>query len=144
MVWGLIASMYIGNIILLIINIGFIPPMVWAMDRILPYMRLVVLILALVGVYGFRNATLDVVVMLTFAVLGIFMKRYEFPLAPVVLGLILGDRAELSLRQSLTISQNDLSIFFTHRISAVLLIVAFISFFLPVISKALGRMRSTE
>jgi putative tricarboxylic transport membrane protein len=141
-VWGLIASMYIGNILLLVINIGFIPPMVWIMDRISPYIRLVVLILALVGVYSFRNATLDVVIMLTFAVIGIIMKRYEFPLAPVVLGLILGDRAEISLRQSLTISQNDLSIFVTHRISAVLLILAVISFFLPVISKALGRMRS--
>jgi putative tricarboxylic transport membrane protein len=143
-VWGLIASMYIGNIILLVINIGFIPPMVWVMDRILPYMRIVVLILALVGVYSFRNATLDVVVMLTFAVIGVFMKRYEFPLAPVVLGLILGDRMELSLRQSLTISQNDPSIFFTQRIAAVLLGLAVISFFLPLISKALGRIHSTD
>jgi len=142
-VWGLIASMYIGNVVLLVINIGFIPPMVWIMDRITPYMRLLVLILALVGVYSFRNATLDVLIMFTFAVIGVFMKRYEFPLAPVVLGLILGDRAEISLRQSLTISQNDWSIFFTHRISAVLLIVAVVSFFMPVVSKALARMRSS-
>ena len=116
-VWGLIASMYIGNVALAVLNIGFIPLMVLIMDRISPYIRVVVLILAIMGVYSFRNTMLDVVVMLSFAVLGIFLKRYEFPLAPIVLGLILGDRAEISLRQSMTISQNDLSIFYTHPIS---------------------------
>lgn len=143
-VWGLIASMYIGNVALVVINIGFIPLMVQIMDRISPYLRLLVVILAIMGVYSFRNTMLDVVVMLTFAVLGIFMKKFEFPLAPVVLGLILGERAEISLRQSMTISQNDISIFLTHPIAAVLLIAAAVSFFLPVISKALGRMRSVE
>lgn len=143
-VWGLIASMYIGNVALAVINIGFIPLMVLIMDRISPYLRLLVVILAVMGVYSFRNTVLDVVVMLTFAVIGLFMKKYEFPLAPVVLGLILGDRAEISLRQSMTISQNDMSIFLTHPIAAVLLIAAVVSFFLPVISKALGRMRSVE
>ncbi len=143
-VWGLIASMYIGNVALLVINIGFIPLMVLIMDRIAPYLRLVVLVLAIMGVYSFRNTVLDVAVMLTFAVLGIFMKKFDFPQAPVVLGLILGDRAEISLRQSLTISQNDPSIFITHPISAVLLVAAVVSFFLPVISKALGRLRATE
>jgi putative tricarboxylic transport membrane protein len=143
-VWGLIASMYIGNVALVVINIGFIPLMVLIMDRISPYLRLLVVILAIMGVYSFRNTMLDVIVMLTFAVLGIFMKKFEFPLAPVVLGLILGERAEISLRQSMTISQNDMSIFLTHPIAAVLLIAATVSFFLPVISKALGRMRSAE
>lgn len=137
-VWGLIASMYIGNAALVVINIGFIPLMVLTMDRIIPYLRLFVLILAIMGVYSFRNTVLDILVMLTFAVLGIFMRKYEFPLAPVVLGLILGDRAKISLRQSLTISQNDISIFWTHPIAAV------VSFLLPVISKALDRMRSVE
>jgi putative tricarboxylic transport membrane protein len=117
--------------------------MVLIMDRISPYIRLVVLILAIMGVYSFRNTTLDVVVMLSFAVLGIFLKRHEFPLAPIVLGLILGDRAEISLRQSMTISQNDLSIFYTHPISLVLLVSAVVLFFLPVLSKALGSMRES-
>ena len=143
-VWGLIASMYIGNVALVIINIGFIPVMVLVMDRISPYIRLVVLILAIMGVYSFRNTVLDVMVMLVFAILGIFLKRNQFPLAPIVLGLILGDRAEISLRQSMTISQNDVSIFFTHPISAALLSGAVVLFFLPVLSKALGRMRAAE
>jgi putative tricarboxylic transport membrane protein len=139
-VWGLIASMYIGNVALLVINVGFIPFMVRMMDWIKPYLRIVVMVLAIVGVYSFRNTVLDVLVMFTFAVLGFFMKKYDFPQAPVVLGLILGDRAEISLRQSLTISQNDPSIFFTQPISAFLLIAALVSFFLPVVSKAIKRM----
>ena len=143
-VWGLIASMYIGNLILLVFNIGFIPVMVWIMDKISPYMRLLVLILAVVGVYSFRNATIDVLIMLTFAVIGIIMKIYEFPISPVVLGLILGDRMEISLRQSLAISQNDLSILFSHPISAALFMLAIISFFMPLISKTIGRMRSAD
>jgi putative tricarboxylic transport membrane protein len=143
-VWGLIASMYIGNVALLVINVGFIPLMVRMMDWIKPYLRIVVLVLAIVGVYSFRNTVLDVLVMFTFAVLGFFMKKYDFPQAPVVLGLILGDRAEISLRQSLTISQNDPSIFFTQPISAVLLITALVSFFLPVVSKALKKMISSN
>ena len=117
MVWGLIASMYIGNMH----SVGD-QHRIHSADGLdhgpnPPYIRVVVLILALMGVYSFRNTTLDVVVMLSFAVFGIFLKRYEFPLAPMVLGLILGDRAEISLRQSMTISQNDLSIFFTQPIS---------------------------
>ncbi len=134
-VWGLIASMYIGNVALLVINIGFIPLIVRMMDVIKPYMRLVVLILAIVGVYSFRNAVLDVVVMLAFALIGYFMKRYDFPQAPVVLGLILGDRAEQSLRQALSISKNDPSIFFQSPLSAILLIAAAASFLLPVFSR---------
>jgi len=134
-VWGLIASMYIGNVALLVINIGFIPLIVRMMDVIKPYMRLVVMILAIVGVYSFRNAILDVVVMLAFALIGYFMKKYDFPQAPVVLGLILGDRAEQSLRQALSISKNDPSIFFQSPLSAILLIAAAASFLLPVFSK---------
>jgi len=134
-VWGLIASMYIGNVALLVINIGFIPLIVRMMDVIKPYMRLVVMILAIVGVYSFRNTILDVVVMLAFALIGYFMKKYDFPQAPVVLGLILGDRAEQSLRQALSISQNDPSILVSSPLSAILLIAAAASFLLPLFSK---------
>lgn len=134
-VWGLIASMYIGNVALLVINIGFIPLIVRMMDVIKPCMRLVVMILAIVGVYSFRNTILDVVVMLAFALIGYFMKKYDFPQAPVVLGLILGDRAEQSLRQALSISQNDPSILVSSPLSAILLVAAAASFLLPLFSK---------
>ncbi|HOG15739.1 MAG: Tripartite tricarboxylate transporter TctA family protein [Syntrophaceae bacterium PtaU1.Bin231] len=142
-VWGLIASMYIGNVALLVINVGFIPLIVRLMDVIKPYMRLVVMILAIVGVYSFRNTVLDVVVMLLFAVIGYFMKKYDFPQAPVVLGLILGDRAEQSLRQALSISNNDPSILFHTPLSAVLLIAAAASFLLPLLSRAWKRKKET-
>jgi len=142
-VWGLIASMYIGNVALLVINIGFIPLIVRMMDVIKPYMRLVVMILAIVGVYSFRNTILDVVVMLAFALIGYFMKKYDFPQAPVVLGLILGDRAEQSLRQALSISQNDPSILVSSPLSAILLVAAAASFLLPLLSKLWQKKRTT-
>ena len=142
-VWGVIASMYIGNVALLVINIGFIPLIVRLMDVIKPYIRLVVLILAIVGVYSFRNTMLDVVVMLIFAVIGLFMKKYDFPQAPVVLGLILGDRAEQSLRQALSISQNDPMILFHSPLSSILLIAAGASFLLPLLSNIWKRKKET-
>jgi len=142
-VWGVIASMYIGNVALLVINIGFIPLIVRLMDVIKPYIRLVVLILAIVGVYSFRNTMLDVVVMLIFAVIGLFMKKYDFPQAPVVLGLILGDRAEQSLRQALSISQNDPMILFHSPLSSILLIAAVASFLLPLLSNIWKRKKET-
>ncbi len=134
-VWGIIASMYIGNVALLVINIGFIPLMVRLLDWVKPYMRLVVMILAIVGVYTYRNTILDIVMMLVFAVIGYFMKKYDFPLAPVVLGLILGDRMEQSMRQALAISENNPLIFFHSPLSAIILIAAVVSFFLPILSK---------
>jgi putative tricarboxylic transport membrane protein len=142
-VWGIIASMYIGNVALLIINIGFIPLMVRVLDWVKPYMRLVVMILAIVGVYTYRNTILDIVMMLVFAVIGYFMKKYDFPLAPVVLGLILGDRMEQSMRQALAISENNPLIFFHSPLSSIILIAAVVSFFFPILSKLWGRKRET-
>jgi putative tricarboxylic transport membrane protein len=142
-VWGVIASMYIGNVALLVINVGFIPLMVRLMDWVTPYMRLIVLILAIVGVYSFRNTVLDVVVMLVFAVIGYFMKKYDFPLAPVVLALILGDRMEQSMRQALAISENNPLIFFHSPLSSIILIAAVASFFLPVLSQLRRRKKES-
>ena len=143
-VWGLIASMYIGNILLLVINIGFIPPMVWIMDRISPYIRLVVLILALVGVYSFRNATLDVVIMLTFAVVGIFMKKYEFPTGSGGLGSDpRGPCGDQPAAEPDDFAKRFID--FRHPSDFSRSVDCCTDFFLlPVISKALGRMRSTD
>ncbi len=142
-VWGIIASMYIGNVALLIINIGFIPLMVRVLDWVKPYMRLVVMILAIVGVYTYRNTILDIVMMLVFAVIGYFMKKYDFPLAPVVLGLILGDRMEQSMRQALAISENNPLIFFHSPLSSIILIAAVVSFFFPILSKLWRQKKET-
>lgn len=134
-VWGLIASMYIGNIMLLVLNlplVGF-----WASMIKIPYPILapIVLTLCVLGAYGVRNNMLDVWVALIFGVIGFFMRKLDFPSAPVVLALVLGPMVENALRQSLTISRGNILIFMTRPISAVLLILAAISLFLSIYTR---------
>ena len=132
-VWGLIASMYIGNLMLVVINIGFIPAIVYIMDRIKPYLSMTILLLAVCGVYSFQNSPVDILVMVCSGVLGYLLKKMDFPAAPVILGMILGQMAEQSLRQSLVISQGSPLIFVQKPLAAFFLALA-------VASVALGAM----
>ena len=95
-------------------------------------MPLIVTISA-VGVYATENNIFDMWIMFGFGIIGYLMRKLRFPAAPVVLGLVLGPLVERSLRQSLTISHGDPSIFFTRPISAALMIVALISLFAPLV-----------
>jgi putative tricarboxylic transport membrane protein len=121
LVWGVIASMYVGNVLLLLLNL----PLVGLFAALLrvPYAILYPMILGLciAGVYSQSNSMDDVWLMAGFGVLGYYMKKYDFPLAPLVLGLILEPLFETTLRQSLTLSHGSPMIFLTRPISAVLL-----------------------
>jgi len=130
-VWGVIASMYIGNVMLLVLNLPLIG--IWASMLRVPYRILMPLIVTIsaVGVFATDNNVFDMWVMFAFGIIGYLMRKLEFPAAPAVLGLVLGPMVERSLRQSLTISHGDLSIFFTRPISAVLTICALLSLFAP-------------
>ena len=122
-VWAVIASLYIGNVILLILNL----PLVgwWAKLLKIPYQTLLVLILifCIVGAYSLDNNVFDVGVMIVCGIFGYIFKKLDFPLAPAILTLILGPMMERSLRESLSISQGDYTIFFTRPISLFFLIV---------------------
>ena len=126
-VWGLIASMYIGNVMLLVVNVAFIPLIVKFMDRIRGYLPLVILLLSVYGVYSYRNAMIDIVVMLGAGLLGYAMNKLDFPTAPVILGLILGQMAESNLRHSLDLSNGSLAIFVTRPIAGTFLFLAAVS-----------------
>ena len=104
MVWGLIASMYVGNFLLLLMNLFMIPAFV-AMLRV-PYSCLMgfIVIFASIGAFSVNNNLFDVWMMLGFGLLGYVMKKLDYPIVPLVLALVLGRLAENSLRQSLTIS----------------------------------------
>jgi putative tricarboxylic transport membrane protein len=140
LVWGVIASMYIGNVMLLVLNLPLVG--MWASLLRVPYKILMPLIVTLsaVGVFATDNNVFDMWVMFAFGVIGYLMRKLEFPAAPAVLGLVLGPLVERSLRQSLTISHGDLSIFFTRPISAVLTICALLSLFAPLV-RALWQSR---
>jgi len=144
LVWGLIASMYIGNFLLLLMNIFLIPPFV-AILR-LPYTIIMgfIVIFASVGAYSVNNNIFDVWMMLGFGVLGYVMKKLEYPIVPLVLALVLGRLAENSLRQALMISGGSLSIFFTRPISAIFISAAILAYLTPVIRWALKGLRKVK
>jgi putative tricarboxylic transport membrane protein len=141
MVWGLISSMYIGNLILLFMNIFMIPAFVMILR--LPYTILMgfIVVFASVGAFSVNNNLFDVWMMLGFGVLGYIMKKLDYPIVPLVLAMVLGRLAEDSLRRALTISGGSLSIFFTRPISALFLGAAILAYLTPLIRWALKGLR---
>jgi putative tricarboxylic transport membrane protein len=126
-VWAVIASMYIGNVMLLILNLPLVG--MWAKICKIPFYILGPLIVfcAMIGTYSIRFQAFDVWVMLLFGVLGYFMRKLGFPVAPMVLASVLAQMLETALGQSLLISQGSALIFFTRPISAVFMTLALLS-----------------
>ncbi len=124
LVWAVIASFFVGNVILLILNLPLVG--LWAKLLEVPFHYIAVgpLLFCILGAYSINQSLFDVWVMLGFGILGYFLRKLDFPLAPAVLGLILGPMLEKSLRTSLEMSAGNFGIFVTRPISAVLLAVA--------------------
>lgn len=129
--WGLIASMYVGNLMLLVLNLPGAP--LFASVLRLPYSVIAtgILGISLAGVYSLQNSMFDVWVAIAFGAIGYMMKRFDYPAAPFVLGLVLGPLLEIALRQSLTISHGSLAIFAQRPVSVVLLATACLMLFGP-------------
>ncbi len=125
--WAVTASMYIGNIMLLVLNLPLVG--IWARMLKIPHSLLIPIILAIstVGVFTVNNNLVEVWIMLLFGIIGFFMKKFGFPPAPVILALILTPLMENALQQSLQMSHGNFGIFFTRPISLALLTVAIIS-----------------
>ena len=142
LVWGLISSKFIGNLILLIMNLFLIPLFVMVLR--VPYTILMcfIVIFASIGAFSVNNTLFDVWMMLGFGVLGYVMKKLQYPIVPLVLGLVLGRLAENSLRQALMISGGSLAIFFTRPISAIFLAAAILSYLSPAIRWAMKGLRN--
>jgi putative tricarboxylic transport membrane protein len=124
LVWTLIASLYIGNVILLVLNL----PMVGLWVKLLrippPWLYAGIIVVSVIGVYGAGNSVFNVGLLFVFGAVGYLMRRFDFPAAPVLVGLILAPLAEQSMRQALTISQGEWSTFVTRPLSATLLAIA--------------------
>ncbi|OGP64730.1 MAG: transporter, partial [Deltaproteobacteria bacterium RBG_13_47_9] len=133
--WGTIVSMYIGNGMLLILNLPLIP--LWVMVLRVPYYLLypLILLFCLVGAYSIGNNTGDVIVMLFFGIVGYLMRKFSYDAPPLVLALVLGGELETALRQSLMLSRGDFSIFISRPISLGFLIVALLLLVVPVITQ---------
>jgi putative tricarboxylic transport membrane protein len=126
-VWAVIASMYIGNVMLIVLNLPLVG--MWARICVIPFYILgpLIVFFSVLGTYSIRFQAFDVWVMLLFGVIGYFMRKLGFPVAPMVLATVIAQMMETSLGQSLLISQGSLLIFFTRPISAVFMGLAFLS-----------------
>jgi putative tricarboxylic transport membrane protein len=123
LVWALIASLYIGNVMLLVLNL----PMVglWVKLLKIPKAPLYagILIFATVGVYGMRQSAFDLFIMFGLALVGVALRRFDFPTAPVIVGLILGPLAEAQFRNAMSIGEGSAAVFFERPMSATLLTI---------------------
>lgn len=138
--WGVIASMYIGNIFLLILNLPLIPYFAKVLKIPRPMLISLVIIFSMIGVYAVSFNTFDLYMLLLFGVVGFVMRLFSFPAPPFILAFILGGMMEQSFRQSLTISNGDLMIFITNPISCLLIVLSILSFVFPLI----GQMRKRK
>jgi putative tricarboxylic transport membrane protein len=140
LVWGLIASLYIGNVMLLVLNL----PMVGVWVRLLsipaPLLYAGILLFSTLGVYSLNNSTFDLYLLLILGIIGYLMRNFAIPVAPCIIGLILGPLAEQQLRRALTISQGDFSVFLTHPISLAFLLVAVAIILLPLLMRRYWRV----
>ena len=124
LVWTLIASLYIGNVILLILNLPLVGLWVKLLKIPPPWLYAGIIVISTAGVYGAGNSVFNVGLLFAFGLVGYAMRRFDFPAAPLIVGLILAPMAEQSMRQALTISAGDWSTFLTRPLSASLLTVA--------------------
>jgi putative tricarboxylic transport membrane protein len=133
--WGIIASMYIGNVVLLILNLPLIPYFAKILKIPRPLLISLVITFSMIGVYAISFNTFDLYMLLLFGVIGFLMRLYAFPAPPFILAFILGGMMEQAFRQSLTISNGSLAIFFKDPIAVSLLLIALLSFLYPVIGQ---------
>src|SRR3990170_3784453 len=140
-VWGLIASMYIGNIAGLIVVLTTVPLFAAVLRIPFSIIAPVIITVCAVGAYTVHNALLDVTVMMVFGVVGYVFKKLSYPLAPLVLALVLGDMAETSFRQSMLQSQGSLAIFWSNWLVGSIVTLAVFLLLWPLISAAFTRLR---
>jgi putative tricarboxylic transport membrane protein len=139
-VWGLIASMYLGNVVGLIIVLTCVPLLAAILRIPFSIIAPVILVLCAIGAYSVHNSTFDVMMMMIFGVIGYVMKKCNYPLAPMVLAIVLGDSAEESFRQSLLASQGSLSIFWANGLVGTIMALGLIALFWPLIQTAWTRV----
>jgi putative tricarboxylic transport membrane protein len=140
-VWGLIASMYLGNLAGLIVVLTTVP--LFASILRIPFSIIapVIVVICAIGAYTVHNAMLDVWLMMLFGVIGYVFKKLDYPLAPLVLALVLGDKAEDSFRQAMLVSQGDLAIMVSNPLVGTITGLALLLLVWPLISRVIAKVR---
>jgi putative tricarboxylic transport membrane protein len=142
--WGLVSSMYLGNVMLLVLNLPLIP--LWVRVLKIPYRILfpLIVLFCLIGAYSLKNGIFEVVVMIIFGIVGYLFRKFNYDGAPLLLALVLGPLFEINLRQSLLLSEGSFLIFFSRPISAVAVSIAIIIFTIPVVSYFIKRGKASH
>jgi putative tricarboxylic transport membrane protein len=141
LVWTLIASLYVGNVMLLLLNLPMIRIWVKVLEIPRELLYAGILVFATLGVYSLSGSTVEVLVMYAIGVVGFFMRRFEFPIAPVILGVILGPVMEVQFRRALVASGGDATVFVDRPLTIGLLSLALIALVLPYAPSIVGRLR---
>jgi putative tricarboxylic transport membrane protein len=141
LVWALIASLYVGNVLLLALNLPLIRIWVKVLQIPRPVLYSGILVFATLGVYAVSASVVEVLLAYGIVVVGMFMRRYDFPLAPVVLGVILGPMMEIQFRRALVLADRDPTMFLTRPLTAGLLGLAVIAMLLPHLPRIVARLR---
>lgn len=140
-VWGLIASMYLGNIAGLIVVLTTVPFFAAILRIPFSIVAPVILVICAIGAYTVHGSMFDVWLMVIFGVVGYIFKKLDYPMAPLVLALVLGDRAEDAFRQSMLMSQGTMSIFFANGLVATITILAIVMLFWMPLSAVIAKLR---
>jgi putative tricarboxylic transport membrane protein len=140
-VWGLIASMYLGNLVGLIVVLTTVP--LFASILRIPFSIIapVIVVICAIGAFTVHNAMLDIWLMMMFGVIGYLFKKLDYPLAPLVLALVLGDKAEDSFRQAMLVSQGEMSILWSNWLVGSISTLALVLLFWPLISRLIAKVR---
>ena len=140
-VWGLIASMYLGNLVGLIVVLTTVP--LFASILRIPFSIIapVIVVICAIGAYTVHNAILDIWFMMLFGVVGYLFKKLDYPLAPLVLALVLGDKAEDSFRQAMLVSQGELSIMWSNPLVGSISLLALVLLLWPLVARVLAKVR---
>jgi putative tricarboxylic transport membrane protein len=141
LVWALIASLYIGNVMLLVLNLPMVGLWVKLLKIPKPQLYAGILIFATVGAYGMRQSAFDLVLLWAIGIVGVLMRRFDFPTAPVVVGMILGPLAEAQLRNAVSIGEGSAMVFLQRPMSAVLVVLIVAVLLLPRLYKLMQRRR---
>jgi putative tricarboxylic transport membrane protein len=141
-VWGLIASMYLGNIVGLIVVLTCVPLFAAILRVPFSVIAPIIMVVCAIGAYTIHNSIFDVWMMVVFGIAGYLFKKLRYPLAPMVLAIVLGDATESSFRQAMLVSQGDLSVFFSNALVGSLTGLALFLLFWPLLTFLLGRLRS--
>jgi len=142
--WGVVTSMYVGNGMLLLLNLPMIG--IWVQVLKIPYRILfpLILLFCLIGAYSINNSVADVLIMIFFGIVGYLMRKFEYEGAPLILAYVLGPMLEISLRQSLTISSGSFAIFFTRPIAAGGMLLAILLILSPLLPRIRKKRRFPE